>query len=150
MKYFSTLLSLFLGFVPMCSIAQNNSVIKKIEQLEYDWHNAWVTHDITLIENVLADDFLNVGRTGGRLNKQQTLENFKQDSSIYEYCTPYDLEYRVYKNTVIVMCRSKEKGISNGKPFNAVYFSVDTFIKRKNKWQCVQASVSLIPATSNG
>lgn len=134
-----------LCFFSLSARTQNKQIIKKIEQLEFDWHNAWVKHDIRLIENVLADDFKNVGRTGGFMNRQQTLENFRSDSSVYEYCTVYDPEYRVYKKAVIVLCKTKEKGTgADNKPFAATYFSVDTFIKRKGKWQCVQANVSKI------
>jgi hypothetical protein len=31
-----------------------------IKQLEIDWHTAYVTHDINLISNVLAADFINL------------------------------------------------------------------------------------------
>ncbi|MDN3655995.1 nuclear transport factor 2 family protein [Ferruginibacter paludis] len=122
-----------------------NKDIRTIERLELDWHNAYVSHDINLISGVLADDFINLGRTGGRNNRQQTLENFRKDSSLYEYCTPYDFEYRIYKNTVIVLCKSKEKGVANGIPFSANYFSQDIFIKERGKWKCVLASVGKIP-----
>ena len=134
-------------FVAACfySGAQNDQgIISKIKQLEYDWHHAYVSHDSTVLPAILADDFINLGRTGGRATKQQTLENFKKDSSVYEYCEPFDLEFRVFKSTVIVLCKSKEKGIDKGKPFSNVYFSYDIFIKRHRKWQCVQAGVNLI------
>lgn len=122
-----------------------NKNIKAVESLEVDWHNAYVSHDVNLISKVLAVDFINLGRTGGRNNKQQTLENFKKDSSIYEYCTPFDFEYRIYHNTIVVFCKSKEKGTINGIPFSATYFSQDIFIKEKGNWKCVLASVGKIP-----
>ncbi len=127
------------------SNAQNDQhIISAIKQMEYDWHHAYVSHDSSALIKILADDFINLGKTGGRATKQQTLENFKKDSSVYEYCEPYDFEFRVFQNTVIVLCRSKEKGIENGKSFSNLYFSYDIFIKRHKIWQCVQAGVSLI------
>ena len=137
---------LFILFATTNSLAQKpNNDIEIITGLKVDWHNAYVTHDLNLISNVLAEDFINLGRTGGRNNKQQTLESFKKDSSVYEYCTPFDFEYRVYKNTIIVLCKSKEKGTTNGVPFSATYFSHDIFIKERGKWKCVLASVGKIP-----
>jgi ketosteroid isomerase-like protein len=127
------------------SFAQSDSsIISTIKQLEIDWHHAYISHDSNVLKNVLADDYINLGRTGGRATKKQTLENFKKDSSFYEYCEPYDFEFRVFENTVIVLCKSREKGISEGKPFQNTYFSYDVFVKRQNKWQCVQAGVGQI------
>jgi hypothetical protein len=127
------------------SFAQDSSrAISTIKQLEIDWHHAYITHDISILKNILADDFINLGRTGGRATKQQTLENFSRDSSVYEYCEPYDFEFRLFDNTVIVLCKSREKGFSEGKQFQNTYFSYDIFIRRDKKWQCVQAGVGLI------
>ncbi len=151
MKFFftiklSSLFILLILFTTTNSHAQNlNKDTTIIKNLEVDWHYAYVTHDIHLISKVLAEDFINLGRTGGRNNKLQTLENFKKDSSVYEYCYPFDFEFRVYKNTIIVLCNSKEKGTTNGVPFSATYFSHDIFIKENGIWKCVLASVGLIP-----
>ncbi|MBS1512967.1 MAG: nuclear transport factor 2 family protein [Bacteroidetes bacterium] len=117
---------------------------KIIEQLEVEWHHAYIKHDSTILQRILAPEFINLGRTGGRLNKAQTLQNFRKDSATYEYCEPYDFEFRFFNNTVIVLCKSKEKGVDQGKPFSNIYFSYDVFVKRKKQWQCVQAGVSLL------
>ena len=144
-SYIRTLFTVLAVITLSPSFAQNDSaIVSAIKQLEIEWHHAYITHDNNLIKNVLADDFINLGRTGGRATKQQTLENFKKDSSVYEYCEPYDFEFRVFENTVIVLCKSREKGISEGKPFENTYFSYDVFVRRKKKWQCVQAGVGLI------
>jgi hypothetical protein len=117
----------------------------QLKQIETDWHHAYVTHDIHLIEKALADDFIDLGRTGGRINKKQVLDNFGKDSSQYEYCEPYDMEFKIYTNSAIVIGRTKEKGISGDKPFANEYFWHDVFIKTKQGWKCVLASVALIP-----
>lgn len=136
----------FVLFGSLNSYAQKmDKDIEAVKNLELDWHRAYVIHDINLIANVLADDFINLGRTGGRINKQQTLENFRKDSSNYEYCTPFDFEYKTYHNTIIVLCKLKEKGIANGIEFSATYFSHDVFIKKDGHWKCVLASVGKIP-----
>ena len=137
---------ILLGFLlPINSNAQNNQkTISIIKQMEYDWHHAYVSHDSSKLKVILADNFINLGRTGGRATKSQTLENFRKDSSIYEYCEPFDFEFRVFPKTVIVLCRTKEKGIDNGKLFSNVYFSYDIFIKQQKRWECVQAGVNLV------
>ena len=75
-----------LGILPVSySLAQNDSkIISTIKQLEIDWHHAYITHGSNMIKRILADDFINLGRTGLRATKQQTFENFKKDSSVYE------------------------------------------------------------------
>jgi len=115
-----------------------------LKNLEIDWHHAYTYHNKELIKNVLSEDFIDVGRTGNRINKQQVLENFSKDSSVYEYCEPFDLEFKIYKNSAIVLGRSKEKGTLKGKPFENIYFWHDVFVKQQSGWKCVLASVSLI------
>jgi uncharacterized protein DUF4440 len=140
-----TFVSALCVFSVLVSYAQNDSTtISTIKQLEIEWHHAYISHDTNILKNILADDFINLGRTGGRATKKQTMENLKKDSSVYEYCEPYDFEFRVFENTVIVLCKSREKGYTEGKPFQNTYFSYDIFINRQNKWQCVQAGVGLI------
>ena len=148
-KNIKLLFRIILSALSACTIslsyAQHDSVIiSTIKQLEIDWHHAYISHDSNILKNILADDFINLGRTGGRATKAQTLQNFKMDSSVYEYCEPYDFEFRVFEKVVIVLCKTREKGIGGGKPFQNTYFSYDVFIKRQDKWQCVQAGVGLI------
>jgi len=126
--------------------AQNRQIDSlKLRNLEFDWHNAYVQHNIKLIENVLADDFIDIGRTGNRITKKQVLENFTKDSSVYEVCEPFDMEFRIYPSSAIVIGKTREKGKLDNKEFENIYFWHDVFVKTKNGWKCAMASVALIP-----
>ena len=94
---------------------KNKKTIATLTQIEERWHHAFVTHDSTVLQEILAADFIILGRTGGRLGREGVFKNFRDDKSIYEYVTPYDMEFRIYKNCAIVMGKSKEKGVDDGK-----------------------------------
>lgn len=147
MKY---LLAIVLFYCTTPVLAQNRAQDSAmLHSLEVDWHHAYTKHDITLIKKVLADDFIDIGRTGGRINKAQLLKNFSQDKSEYEYCEPFDMEFKIYADAAIILGKTKEKGITDDKTFENTYFWHDVFIRTKDGWKCVLASVALIPKQNN-
>jgi hypothetical protein len=139
------LLLLLLEAAALVTFGQKkDKIISRLTKIEERWHQAYVVHEPSVLAEILSDDFILVGRTGGRIGKDDVIKNLKADKSSYEYSTPYDMEFRIYKNCAIVLGKTKEKGVTEGKPFEANYFWKDIFIKNKNGWQCVLASTAKI------
>ncbi len=127
-------------------VARNVKVEQQLKKVEEDWANAYVRHDTTLLERILADEFITVGSNGQSHSKAQDIEELKSDSSTYEYSTPYDLDIRDYGGLAVVIGRTREKGhYPSGRQFINEYRWTDIFVKRKGRWQCVAAQVATIP-----
>lgn len=137
---FKAVLLSFLFLSAELPAQKNKKTIESLREIEEKWHHAYVTHDSTVLDEILSEDFIILGRTGGRLARAGVFKNFREDKTVYEYVTPYDMEFRIYSNCAIVMGKSKEKGVADGKPYEAKYFWKDIFIKAKGKWHCVMAS----------
>jgi ketosteroid isomerase-like protein len=124
----------------------NLKIKQELIKLEEDWHNAYLKRDAEPLERILADEYIFVG-VGGNGNKAQAISGLKADTSVYEYSTPYDMDFRFYGNTVIVIGRTKEKGkAQNGTEFVSEFRWTDVFIKKNGRWQCVVAQVVRVPA----
>ena len=126
--------------------SKNLKTKQELIKLEEEWHNAYLRRDATPLEKFLADEYIAVGGNGGTVNKAQTVEGLKNDTATYEYSTPYDMDFRFYGDTVVVIGRTKEKGkAQNGAEFSVEYRWTDVFVKREGRWQCVAAQVVRIP-----
>ena len=125
---------------------RNLKIKQELIKLEEEWHNAYVKRDATLLERILADEYIAVGGSGRSISKAQAIEGLKNDTATYEYSTPYDMDFRFYDDAVVVIGRTKEKGKSqDGTEFSVEYRWTDVFVKRQGRWQCVAAQVVRIP-----
>ncbi len=126
--------------------SKNLKAKQELIKLEEEWHNAYVRRDAAPLERILADEYIAVGGSGGSINKAQTIEGLKNDTAIYEYSTPYNMDFRFYGDTVVVVGRTKDKGkAQNGTEFSVEYRWTDVFVKREGRWQCVAAQVVRVP-----
>lgn len=127
--------------------AKNQKIKQELIKLEEEWHNAYLRRDPEPLERILADEFISVGGSGRSYSKAQSVEGLKNDAATYEYSTPYDMDFRFYGDTVVVVGRTKEKGKTpDGAEFSVEYRWTDVFVKKNNRWQCVAAQVARVPA----
>lgn len=125
---------------------KNEKIKQELIKLEEEWHNAYLRRDVSPLERILADEYIAIGGNGGSINKTQAIEGLKNDTATYEYSTPFDMDFRFYGDTAVVIGRTKEKGKSrNGVEFFVEYRWTDVFVKRGGRWQCVAAQVVRIP-----
>ena len=125
---------------------KQEKIKQELIRLEEEWHNAYLRRDASPLERILADEYIAVGGNGGSINKNQAVEGLKKDATTYEYSTPYDMDFRFYGDTVVVIGRTKEKGKSqNGAEFSVEYRWTDVFVKKGGRWQCVAAQVVRVP-----
>lgn len=126
--------------------AKNLKIKQELIKLEEEWHNAYVKRDATPLERILADEYIAVGGSGRSIGKAQTVEGLTNDTATYEYSTPYDMDFRFYDDTVVVIGRTKEKGKNkDSAEFTVEYRWTDVFVKRDGRWQCVAAQIARIP-----
>ena len=125
---------------------RNERIKQELIKLEEEWHNAYVRHDAAPLEKILADEYIAVGGGGNVSTKAQSIAGLKADGSTYEYSTPYDMDFRFYDDTVVVIGRTREKGKApNGTEFSVEFRWTDVFVKKNGRWQCVAAQVVRVP-----
>jgi len=117
---------------------ETSVVAAKIKEAMNKGSAAWATHDSALMRSLLADNFVSVRPNGNVANKEAFLDEFKSDTSIYEFVGFDSLDVHVDSRTMAVVTRTwrfRGKTIS-GKHFDNVYRVTDTLTKRNGVWQC--------------
>lgn len=127
-------------------MVRDSKVDRELTKVEEEWHSAYVKHDPSILECILAEEYVSISSNGGSADKAQTIAGLKRDDSQYEYSTPHDLDIRIYGDGAIVIGRTKEKWKNKkGEEFTAEYRWTDLFVKRDGRWQCVAAQVARVP-----
>jgi uncharacterized protein (TIGR02246 family) len=78
---------------------------KEIEALEEQWKQAVLTNNISVIDNLLADDYTAITANGTVETKEQFLANHKEGKRQILTLEISDRKIRVYGNTAVVTSR---------------------------------------------
>jgi len=113
-----------------------------IAQAESDWAEMTVTNDASVLERILADDFVGVATEGGK--------HYSKADAIAETKTPTDyvsnhlseVKIRFYGNTAVAQ-GSEFWQKKDGKTGKFVW--TDTWVKRHKRWQIVAAQDNAVP-----
>jgi ketosteroid isomerase-like protein len=115
----------------------------KLEQelirMEKEWSAAYLSHDVSVVDRIVADDFIGTDGRGIMTDKKQEVEDARSEHPDRKVLseTIDDLKVRIYGDTAIVNGRTTEKIQSGGKEFVIRYRRTDVFVKRRGRWQCV-------------
>lgn len=120
----------------------DKSIESALIRLETDWHNAYRLKDTSILQKILADEFVTINSRGNQIGKKAVLNALKTDNARYDSIYPYDMAFMHYDDCVAVIGKTRETGVENGKPFDNLYFWTDIFVKKQNTWQCVLAQTS--------
>jgi len=119
--------------------ARQAKIERELMQMERDWSAAYLSHDVSVVDRLLADDFIGTDGRGIMTDKKQELEDARSENPNRKVLSEAidDLKVRIYGDTAIVNGRTTEKIQSGGKEFVIQYRRTDVFVKRNGRWQCV-------------
>ena len=119
--------------------ARQAKIERELMQMERDWSAAYLSHDVSVVDRLLADDFIGTDGRGIMTDKKQELEDARSENPNRKVLSEAidDMKVRVYGDTAIVNGRTTEKIQSGGKEFVIQYRRTDVFVKRNGRWQCV-------------
>jgi ketosteroid isomerase-like protein len=117
----------------------------RIKALEREWETAISNHDGSVIERVVADDFVGVSSTGRIGDKGTLLGEVRRDKNTYKTASARQMTVRTYGSRVaVVLGITKESGTTpSGRPFDHTYRFTDTWMERDGKWQCIAAHAAV-------
>ena len=106
-----------------------------------------MTHDISVIEELVADDFVGTSSSGKVGNKATMIAEARKDKNVYTSAVSSDLVVHIYGPGVAVVTGvARETGKTpSGKAFSQAYRFTDTWVERNGVWQCVAASAMALP-----
>ena len=119
--------------------ARQAKIERELIEMERDWSAAYLSHDVSVVNRLLADDFIGTDGRGVMTDKKQELEDARSENPNRKVLSEAidDMKVRIYGDTAIVNGRTTEKIQSGGKEFVIQYRRTDVFVKRNGRWQCV-------------
>jgi ketosteroid isomerase-like protein len=112
-----------------------------IQESESAWAKSVATNDVSVLERILADDFVGVDVDGSHYSKANAIADYRKGPSSFVINRLNEVEIRFYGNTAIAQGNEswKKKDGTVGR-----FVWTDTWIKRDGKWQIVAAE-DLVP-----
>lgn len=124
-----------------------DSVAGTIKRLENEWEASFMNHDISVIEKLVADDFVGVSSSGKIGDKLTMIYETRRDKSVYKSAAARKIYVHTFgAHVAVAMGLTRETGTTaDGRPFDRSYRFTDTWVERSGKWQCVAAHATAVP-----
>jgi hypothetical protein len=106
-------------------------------QLERDWDAAFLTRDVRVIDNILAEEFLATYDDGSRGDRARELSLAAEFNQNIQSSVLKEFTVKIYADTAVVWFTRQVAGLSKGKRLELSFQYIDVFVFRAGKWQCV-------------
>jgi ketosteroid isomerase-like protein len=114
---------------------------------ERQWAASLVSGDASVVERVLADDYLGVTPQGTLSDKAAEISAAKTEHDNYVSNQAGEVKVRFYGDTAIAQ-GSEVWELKSGEPRRGRYVWTDTWVRRDGKWQIVAAEDLTVPETA--
>jgi len=119
-------------------------VRQELEEIQQQLVKAWVTRDRSLIERLLAPEWMVTHPDGRVSSREQVLREFDSGDNRLLAGRIDDLNVRTFEGFAIVNGRSHARGEYKGQPYDVTLRFTDVFVRRHRQWQAVSSHASRI------
>lgn len=123
---------------------QPRQIVHTIENLEQQLQKAELNADITVMTNMLSDDYLGIYSDGTLSTKTETLANFKNRTTHFTELDTSDRKIRVYGSTAVVVSKARVVGVNDGEDISGVYRYTRVYHRINGVWKVVSFEASTI------
>jgi ketosteroid isomerase-like protein len=125
---------------------RKSSAEATIREIEEKWGGSVKTHDASIAQLYLADDFRGVSSKGKVMNKSGLLAELKKDTDVYSSTKNNKVDVRVFGGQFAVATgTSTEEGKDKaGQGFKRTFRWTDVWTLRQDKWVCVASQAMLV------
>jgi ketosteroid isomerase-like protein len=124
--------------------SQDPTDIAAIKQISQDMGDAMVRVDIDKLNQIYADDFVTVGRSGKIITKADMLSDFQSFHDKLESFENGPIDVQVFGNVAVASGSVSEQRIRDGKKVSGEFLWMDLLEKRGGQWQVVRSAGSKI------
>ena len=122
--------------------SQDPSDIAAIKQLEQDMGDAMVRVDLDRLNQIYADDFATVSRSGKVITKADIINNFKSFHDKLESFENGAIDVQVFGNVAVANSSVTEERVKDGKSASGEFVWMDLLEKRGGRWEVVRSAGS--------
>ena len=122
----------------------HESAHKEIEVLESDWRQAQLTNNITVVDRLLADDYLGISANGTLETKADELSQRKSGSMHITQLDLSDVKVRIYGDTAVVTSKADLVGKNGERDISGRYRYTRVYSNRDGQWRIVSFEASKV------
>ncbi len=124
---------------------KGTSVQQELTKLSNQWNDAMAKRDVAALERILSDDWISAGFEEGVGTKAQFLADLKSGDYALSSTVVHEMNVRAYGNAAVVVTHyTTVKEQYKGKDISGSYRTIDTWVKRGGRWQCVATAGSRV------
>ena len=104
-------------------------------------------NDITVMDRILADDFVLVTDRGVSLTKADLIKEAREKRTVYEHQEVEEgtQKVRVWRDTAVVTALLRIKGTRDQNPFDYKVWFSETYVRTATGWRYVFGQASIRP-----
>lgn len=114
-------------------------IVRTLEGLEREWFQVYETHDLSALQQLIADDFVATLSDGAMRDKREHIAAYPADFEALDSVTSSELRVRVFGRDVAVatgLYTAMQRG-KKGPEGVTRHRYTDTWLLRQGSWQCV-------------
>jgi ketosteroid isomerase-like protein len=138
---------LFMIYASRAQVSSTTEAERYIKDSERQWAESVANGDVTVVERILADDFVGVDPDGSFYGKAKEVADTRESSKEFISNHLNEVKVRFYGETAVA--QGTESWVRRtGAPLRGRYVWTDTWVRRNGKWQIVAAEDLTAPETS--
>ena len=122
---------------------RDSTVGQELRNLERRWQEALTQRDVTMLDRLMAEDYVLTTVSGEVVNKLRVLEEVKSSNATAEVRNT-DVAVRVYGDVAIVTGLVLISGRFNNQDVSTRSRYLKVYVKRQGQWRVVAAQATLI------
>jgi ketosteroid isomerase-like protein len=122
----------------------HDSPHKEIEGLEADWREAQLTNNVSVVDRLLADDYLGISSNGTLETKADELARRKSGALRITHLDLSDIKVRIYGDTAVVTSKAELVGTSGDRDISGHFRYTRVYSNRDGQWRIVSFEASRI------
>jgi hypothetical protein len=127
--------------------AQRQEIVRTLTGLEEKWIRVWSTRDVSVLEELLAEDFVATTSTGAVRTRAEQIAGYREDLKTYYAVENNEMRPHVVTSTMAVFTGRDTTHSRDAKGAEVVehYRWTDTWLLRNGSWQCVATHETQVP-----
>jgi len=123
----------------------SDAATQAIITVENSWVDALVKSDMTALDSIFADTYVDTDEHSHRGGKQDVFSFLKSGDLKLDSIKLSDMQVHIYGDAAVVVGSSTQAGSFLGGPVAEKIIFTDTFVKQNGKWRAVASHRSVAP-----
>jgi ketosteroid isomerase-like protein len=119
--------------------SEDSIVVNTIKQIERDWVDAIIASNVDRLDQIVADDWIDIVPSGKTVTKEGFLSYVKSERNNLESCEFGPVDVKVLGHVAVAQGSVTERRTADGQSRTARLAFMDVFVKRGDRWVVVRS-----------